>query len=48
MLGGGIIPDEDIEELKKAGVEDVFTPGAALSDIIEAFNRACNEFYSKQ
>ncbi|MBN2418834.1 MAG: cobalamin B12-binding domain-containing protein [Deltaproteobacteria bacterium] len=47
VLGGGIIPDEDIEFLKKAGVEDVFTPGASLTDIIEAFKKACNEFYSK-
>ena len=45
VLGGGIIPDEDIENLKKAGIEEVFTPGASLSDIIEAFEKICKEFY---
>ena len=47
VLGGGIIPEDDIEVLKKAGVEAVFTPGAPLSDIIEAFHRACDEFYGR-
>ena len=45
VLGGGIIPDEDIEVLKKAGIEAVFTPGAPLAEIIEAFKRVCDEFY---
>ena len=47
VLGGGIIPEDDIEVLKKAGIEAVFTPGAPLSDIIEAFHRACDEFYGR-
>jgi methylmalonyl-CoA mutase C-terminal domain/subunit len=34
LLGGGIIPDEDIPRLKEAGVLEIFTPGAALEDII--------------
>lgn len=33
VLGGGIIPDKDIPELKKAGVKEIFTSGAALADI---------------
>jgi methylmalonyl-CoA mutase C-terminal domain/subunit len=33
VLGGGIIPDRDIIELKKIGVKEVFTPGSSLSDI---------------
>lgn len=33
VLGGGIIPDRDIEELKKIGVKEVFTPGSSLKDI---------------
>jgi methylmalonyl-CoA mutase, C-terminal domain len=32
---GGTIPADDIPELKKAGVAEVFTPGAPTSDIIE-------------
>jgi methylmalonyl-CoA mutase C-terminal domain/subunit len=33
VLGGGIIPDRDIIELKKIGVKEVFTPGSSLADI---------------
>lgn len=31
---GGIIPDEDIPQLKKQGVHMVFTPGASLEDVV--------------
>jgi methylmalonyl-CoA mutase C-terminal domain/subunit len=32
---GGTIPAEDIPELKKLGVAEIFTPGAPTTDIIE-------------
>ncbi|MBC7692996.1 MAG: cobalamin B12-binding domain-containing protein [Methylotenera sp.] len=32
---GGIIPDEDIPEMKKQGVDMVFTPGTSLTDVVE-------------
>lgn len=32
---GGIIPDEDIPELKKLGVHMVFTPGASLQEVVD-------------
>src|SRR4029453_12001267 len=32
---GGTIPADDIPELKKLGVSEVFTPGASTQDIIE-------------
>lgn len=32
---GGIIPDDDAAELKKAGVAEVFQPGAPLDGIVE-------------
>jgi len=35
VFGGGIIPDEDIAELKKLGVAELFTPGTPLQDIVE-------------
>lgn len=41
VLGGGVIPDEDIPRLKNAGIVDVFTPGTPVEQIIEAFRRAC-------
>ncbi|GAC1334812.1 MAG: hypothetical protein NVSMB17_16970 [Candidatus Dormibacteria bacterium] len=36
---GGIIPDEDIKELKKLGVAEVFTPGTPLREIVEFVNQ---------
>jgi methylmalonyl-CoA mutase, C-terminal domain len=33
LFGGGIIPDDDIAELKTLGVAQLFTPGAPLDDI---------------
>ncbi len=35
VCGGGIIPKEDIEMLKKAGVREIFTPGTTLDDIVK-------------
>ena len=35
VFGGGIIPDDDIATLKKRGVEEIFTPGTPLQDIVE-------------
>jgi methylmalonyl-CoA mutase, C-terminal domain len=35
VLGGGIIPDEDVPVLKAAGIADIFTPGATTGDIIK-------------
>jgi len=32
---GGTIPAEDVPELKKLGVAEVFTPGAPTDDIVE-------------
>ena len=33
VFGGGIIPEADIEPLRKAGVAAVFTPGTPLAEI---------------
>lgn len=35
VLGGGIIPDEDIPALKKCGIAEIFGPGTSTRDIIE-------------
>jgi methylmalonyl-CoA mutase, C-terminal domain len=35
VVVGGIIPDEDAEQLKKQGVAAVFQPGASLEEIVE-------------
>lgn len=34
IFGGGIIPDEDISQLKKLGVSEIFTPGSSTQDIV--------------
>ncbi len=34
VFGGGIVPVDDIPELKKAGVKEIFQPGASTEDII--------------
>jgi methylmalonyl-CoA mutase C-terminal domain/subunit len=39
VIVGGIIPDEDIAGLKKAGVAEIFQPGASTQEII-AFIRS--------
>ena len=41
VLGGGVIPDEDISLLKQAGIVEVFTPGTPVDQIIQAFRDAC-------
>ncbi len=32
VFGGGIIPEEDINELKKAGIREIFTPGTPIEE----------------
>jgi methylmalonyl-CoA mutase C-terminal domain/subunit len=34
VFGGGIIPEDDIEELKRQGVAELFTPGTPLQEIV--------------
>jgi methylmalonyl-CoA mutase C-terminal domain/subunit len=35
VVGGGIIPDEDIPKLKEAGIKQVFLPGTSLDEIMK-------------
>jgi methylmalonyl-CoA mutase C-terminal domain/subunit len=35
VFGGGIIPDEDVKTLQKAGVDRVFGPGTSLQAIVD-------------
>ena len=34
VFGGGIIPEEDIPGLKKAGVLEIFTPGTSTEQVV--------------
>ncbi len=38
VFGGGIIPDADIAELVKLGVDKVFTPGTSLEEAVTYVN----------
>ena len=35
LLGGGIIPEEDVPALKTAGIAEIFGPGTRTDDIVE-------------
>ena len=34
VVGGGIIPEEDVPKLKKEGIDGVFGPGTPVDDIV--------------
>jgi methylmalonyl-CoA mutase C-terminal domain/subunit len=34
VVGGGIIPEEDVPKLKKAGITEVFGPGTPVEEIV--------------
>ena len=34
VIGGGIIPDDDVAVLKEAGMREIFTPGSKLDEIV--------------
>ena len=35
VIGGGIIPDEDIPALKEVGIAEIFGPGTTTTEIID-------------
>jgi methylmalonyl-CoA mutase C-terminal domain/subunit len=35
VVGGGIIPEDDIPSLKEAGIGEIFGPGTPLDEIVE-------------
>lgn len=35
IIGGGVIPDEDIPELKQLGIAEIFTPNTPLSQSVD-------------
>ena len=35
VLGGGIIPDKDVEDLRIMGISEIFGPGTPTTDIVE-------------
>jgi methylmalonyl-CoA mutase C-terminal domain/subunit len=43
FFGGGTIPPEDANELRKLGVRAVFTPGAPLQEIVDFVEAECGK-----
>jgi len=39
VIGGGIIPEQDIPLLKERGVKEVFGPGAQIKDIADSIRQ---------
>ena len=35
VFGGGIVPEEDADELKRQGMAEIFTPGAPLAEVTD-------------
>jgi methylmalonyl-CoA mutase, C-terminal domain len=45
VVGGGIIPNEDVADLKKSGIAEIFGPGTSTEEIvkfIQSHARQCN------
>ena len=42
VMGGGVIPEEDIPELKNVGIAEVFTPGTDTRDIVKFIKEKVN------
>ena len=38
ILGGGVIPEDDIPSLIESGIEAIFTPGTPTKDVIDFIN----------
>ena len=43
LILGGVIPPEDVDELKRLGVAHIFTPGTLRDTIVEAVNDLLNK-----
>lgn len=42
VVGGGIIPEEDIPALKEAGIAEVFGPGTPLENVVKYIKEKVN------
>lgn len=42
VIGGGIVPEDDITLLKRSGIKAVFTPGTPLDEIVHWVNKNIN------
>ncbi len=40
VIGGGVIPEDDLPALRQLGVNHVFTPGASLAEIVAGIEKS--------
>ncbi|MDW5298656.1 MAG: cobalamin B12-binding domain-containing protein [Sedimentibacter sp.] len=43
IIGGGVIPDDDIPALKQSGIAEIFTPGTTTTQMIDYINKNVKE-----
>ena len=48
LLGGGVVPDEDVVALKSLGVKEVFGPGTGTREIVEYIHKLFPDRTGKQ
>ncbi|TCS84065.1 methylmalonyl-CoA epimerase [Tepidibacillus fermentans] len=48
VIGGGVIPDDDIPFLKEHGIAEIFTPGASMKEIADFIRDNIEKKNSKQ
>ena len=48
VIGGGVIPQEDIPCLEGLGIRAVYTPGTPVGEILQAFRAAAEEHRARR
>ncbi len=43
VIGGGVIPEEDIQFLKDKGIQQIFTPGTSTEDVADYIEKHIQE-----
>ncbi|MEM9515492.1 MAG: cobalamin B12-binding domain-containing protein [Actinomycetota bacterium] len=43
VVVGGIVPPDDVDELQRAGVADVLTPGASADEVVASVRRVLEQ-----
>ena len=43
VILGGVIPKENVEELKRLGISGVFTYGTTMEQVVDFVEKICNE-----
>lgn len=41
LIGGGIVPQDDVQRLKEMGVSELFRPGTKMGDVVKFIKSRC-------